>query len=38
MFETNFITGKDSFLEVVYMNVDITELYNKNNLTFSVFM
>lgn len=38
MFDINFIIGKDSFLETVYMNVDTTELYHKNNLTFSVFL
>ncbi|CAD8072412.1 unnamed protein product [Paramecium sonneborni] len=37
IFDINFIVSKDQFIQAVYLNVDVTELFLKSNLTFSAF-
>ncbi|CAD8154163.1 unnamed protein product [Paramecium pentaurelia] len=37
IFDINFIVTKDQFIQAIYLNVDVTELFVKSNLTFSAF-
>ncbi|CAD8066257.1 unnamed protein product [Paramecium sonneborni] len=37
IFDINFIVSKDQFIQAVNLNVDVTELFLKSNLTFSAF-